>query len=78
VKSQIAKTIGEPTSKGLAENRAQSLLTCGQVGQSLGLCSATVKNWIKIGKIKAIRFNQRVIRVEESELVRLQREAVLA
>src|SRR6185437_8565505 len=65
-------SIGEPET---AENKPQQLYTPEEVGQTLGLCSATVKNWIRTRKIKALRLGANVLRVTESELCRFQQEA---
>jgi excisionase family DNA binding protein len=69
---------GELGSIPAENNRPEQLYTPSEIGKSLCLCSATIKNWIRSGKIKAMRFGPNTLRVPESELLRFQQQAVAA
>jgi predicted DNA-binding transcriptional regulator AlpA len=62
---------GEPEKNTLAENN-ERLLSPKDFGARVGLGSATIRNMVKEGKLKALRLNARVIRLSESELSRLK------
>lgn len=51
---------------------AVRFLTPAEVADRLGVSSHTVGNWIRDGRLKAVRQSARIIRIPESELDRLE------
>lgn len=46
------------------------MLTPVQVSVRIGVTPATIYNWIKDGRLKAVRFGPRVLRIPAEELAR--------
>jgi excisionase family DNA binding protein len=45
-----------------------NLVTIKQAAESLSVHPNTIRNWIKTGKLKAIRFSSKTIRISADEL----------
>lgn len=50
---------------------AGQLLTKLQVARALGISENTVSNWISQGKIRFFKINGRLVRIAESEVLRI-------
>jgi excisionase family DNA binding protein len=46
------------------------MLTPVQVSVRIGVTPATVYNWIRDGRLRAVRFGPRVLRIPEGELLK--------
>ena len=51
-----------------------TMLTVREAAGELGVTCQTVRNWIKAGKLKAIRFTSRTIRIEVSTFDKFRKE----
>ena len=50
--------------------------TMEQVAKELQVNVATVKRWVKAGKVKVVRLGYRTVRITDKELNRIKREGL--
>ena len=51
------------------------MLTCAEVAKRCNVKIATVWSWVRSGKIRAIRYGHRTVRIPETALSDFQRRA---
>lgn len=44
------------------------MYTYKEIAEMFGVCTKTVMNWVRDGKIKVVKLSQRTVRITEEEL----------
>lgn len=58
-------------SRAPMSSKAPDLLSIKQAAKHMGCCSRSICNWIREGKLRAVRISRKAVRVPASELERL-------